>query len=341
MTGFESIKDQRLPTRLLTTFLRKGLIPHAMLFTGQEGIGKKSMARLFAMACNCQTISGDSLPDRGKPAAMPQHACLHCSSCRKIAAHTHPDIIWVKPQQEIIRISQVRELNQNLALKPYEARFRVVIMSEAQCLNSEAANAFLKMLEEPPANTLLILTADRASNLLPTIVSRCQRIRFNPLSTGSLAAMMVEKIGGDYKAAAILAEASGGSFTKALSMAKNDHWLNVRNWLIVQIEDIAARPAEQILAAAARLSQKKEAVFDMLAILVSWLRDIAIYRFAPDKIINKDLTEKIDRLSKKNSLSLLVDQIDAIQKAQQKLGANTSLRLTLEGLMLKLSALAV
>lgn len=341
VSGFESIKDQSLPRRLLTTFLRNGNIPHALLFTGMEGVGKKSAARLFAMACNCQSHPADVTMKNGSLARLPEDPCGHCKACRKIASDSHPDVMWIKPESALIRISQVRELNRNLALKPYEARYRVVIMSDVQSLNPEAANAFLKMLEEPPSKTLLILTTARASDVLPTIVSRCQRIRFKPLSAESLTSMLVDQESCDRAKAAVVATAAAGSYTRALALAKDNRWIDRRNWLISQIETIAAQPVEHILATAARLAQKKEHVAEMLAIIACWLRDLAVYRFAPGKIINKDLTAKVCAVSQKSPLSSLLAQIDAIQEAQKKLKANTNLRLTLEGLLLKLAALAV
>lgn len=340
MAGFERIKDQSLPIRLLTTFLRKGIVPHALLFTGMEGVGKKSTARLFAMACNCQAPASVATVDNNRLSGFPENPCGQCKACRKIASNTHPDVIWIKPEPVLIRISQVRELNKNLALKPYEARYRVVVMSDAQSLNPEAANAFLKMLEEPPDKTLLILTAERASDLLPTIVSRCQRIRFNPLSTDSLSSMLVDQNRLDPVVAAVVAEAAAGSYGRARAFVKDKRWMDKRNWLINQLETISVQPVENILATASRLSKKKDTVAEMLAIATCWLRDIAVYRFAPDNIINKDLAARVCAVSQNSPLNSLLDQIDAVQEAQKKLKANTNLRLTLEGLLLKLAALA-
>ena len=107
-------------------------------------------------------------------------ACGQCQPCRQILANSHPDIISVKPQGDTLRINQIRELLGLLAMKPHSAKHRVVIIAESHTMNPEAANALLKVLEEPPANTTLILTAAQKSDLLPTILSRCRHIGSSP-----------------------------------------------------------------------------------------------------------------------------------------------------------------
>ena len=169
MPGFDSIIDQERPIRILLSLLFHGTIPHALLFTGIEGVGKKTAAVALAMACNCR-----------RPVAV--EPCGECAACRKIAAGAHPDILRVSPAGAMIKIDQIRELCQVLTMKPYEARVRVVIIADAHTLNPAAGNALLKMLEEPPARTVLILTAPQTGDLLPTIVSRCQHIRFKPIA---------------------------------------------------------------------------------------------------------------------------------------------------------------
>jgi DNA polymerase-3 subunit delta' len=234
--GFESIIEQDLPVRLLNTFLQNGTIPHALLFTGIEGVGKESTALAFAMACNC--AGEDSKPTRPE-SDIP---CGNCKSCRKIEAGNHPDIIRVKPSGPFIKINQVRSLCQTLAMKPYEARRRVVIITEAQAMNPAAGNALLKMLEEPPLRTILILVATHTSDLLPTIVSRCQQIRFKPISNQHLESVLVERHGLDPGDAIIITTMAGGSLSRALHMHRT-HWVNRRNWLIKEM-DALTRPGQ-------------------------------------------------------------------------------------------------
>ena len=180
--GFSSISGQEKAVQRLTGFIRKGTPPHALLFTGIYGIGKKKTALAFAMGLNCHSIAGQS--DMESESTEP---CGLCRSCKKIAAGQHPDLIIVEPEQSRIKISAVRDLGNSLAVKPYEALKRVVIIDQAQAMNPEAGNSLLKLLEEPPDNTLLILIAGNTQSLLPTIVSRCQQVTFKPIPEYALA----------------------------------------------------------------------------------------------------------------------------------------------------------
>ena len=150
MVGFNLIRGQHQAIGLLTTLLRKGQIPHALVFTGIDGIGKQTAARAFAMACNCAA----PLPYPERPAGASSsprvNACGQCRSCRRIQADQHPDILHLRPTGDMIRIAVVRDLIQRLAVKPYEQGRRVVILAEAHTMNPEAGNALLKLLEEPP-----------------------------------------------------------------------------------------------------------------------------------------------------------------------------------------------
>ena len=324
VSGFESIIDQHKPIRLLTAFLQKGTTPHALLFTGSEGVGKRMTALTFAMACNCMNAKqGTQHQDTAS------NPCLRCRSCRKIKSGNHPDIIFIKPSGPFIRINQIRSLCQTLGMKPYEARQRVVIISEAQAMNPEAGNALLKVLEEPPERTLLILTALQTSDLLPTIVSRCQLIRFNPISPKNIAGFLVGKKGLAPSDAMILATLANGSLSKAILMDQAD-WIKRRNWLIDEIETLPSRSVGPRLAFAERLAKNKDVLADSLEVIKLWLRDLVIYHYDPAKIINRDLVDKIQSASQRMRVESILSKLDAILSAQKNMSANSNLRLTME-----------
>ena len=348
---FDSIADQQRSVRILAAFLQKRNIPHALLFTGIEGVGKKDAALAFAMACNC---TGEK-PGRSefidhsnskKELSTAFNPCGYCQSCRKIESGNHPDIIRIKPSGASIKIDQIRSFCDTLALKPYEARVRVVIISDADAMNPSAGNALLKMLEEPPDNSILILTACQISDLLPTIVSRCQHIRFNPVSVKSIETRLIEHQGLAPDKASIIAAMANGSISKAFAM-NNSSWINRRNWLIDAVgldqPDQSDQPGAlfsmssgMLMAFAEMLKKNKDFLFDSLEIMKSWLRDLIIYNFHPEKIINKDLIEKIEYASQKIDIKSLLFKIDAIQAAQKNIQSNANLRLTLETMMMRI-----
>ncbi len=343
MHGFESILDQKQPIRILTTFLHKRAIPHALLFTGIEGIGKRTAAMVFAMACNCNgNITGKKEHHTEIPPQ--QSPCGCCNTCRRIESESHPDVILIKPVRAVIRIAQIRSLCQMLALKPYEARIRVVIISDAQAMNREAGNALLKILEEPPAHTILILTATQTSDLLSTVVSRCLQIRFQPISRKSLEIFLAKSNALSDEDAVIIASMANGSLSKALSMIKPanlEYWKNLRKWLIHDSgldapASLSSRPIASMLAFAERLSKNKKNLPDFLEVMKTWLRDLVIWKFNPKLIINKDLTQKIQYASQQMDLESLISKIKAIEVAEKDIRANANTRLALEVMFLKL-----
>jgi DNA polymerase-3 subunit delta' len=348
VSGFQSIIEQERPVGILKTLYRKGTIPHALLFTGQEGVGKHSAAIAFAMICNCTGME-TPLPSRSNtqtqlrsPAIRDDEPCGVCPACRKIMSGNHPDVILVKPTGATIKIAQIRALCEALSMKPYEARMRVVIVTEAHAMNPSAGNALLKMLEEPPDRTILILTAPQRVDLLPTIVSRCQLVRFNPITRRTIAAELVKEHGLEKQAASVLAAVANGSLTRAKTLVQSD-WLRYRNWLITASglaapEQLGTQDTGQLLAFAETLSTRKEVVSDSLAALLTWLRDLIVCRYAPECIVNTDLIDKLHRVSEKNPVGAVMNRMETIRTAQKDIGANANLRLTLEVMVLRLAA---
>ncbi len=341
MPGFESIIDQDRPIRILTAFLHKGTIPHALLFTGMEGVGKERTAVALTMACNCERYGAVGAPRSLNNAAaisslINSIPCGNCKSCRKIKSDHHPDIIRLKPSGAFIKIEQVRSLCQTLAMKPYEGSMRVVIISDAKAMNPAASNALLKVLEEPPANTLMILVAAHAADLLPTIVSRCQNIRFNPISKSSIVRILVRKHGLDEGNAAVIATMAGGSLSKAQRLYATN-WIQRRDWLINELESLPNRPMNQALAFGEQLAQHKDDLPDALAVLKSWLRDMIVAKLHPGRMLDHDMAPTLQQKAQNMSLTSMLSKFDTIQSAQNAIQVGTNLRLLMESMVLKLS----
>lgn len=347
--NFESIIGQQRPRRILTTFLRKDRIPHALLFSGIDGVGKGTTAMVFAMACNCdQTISKGRFSIGEDPAIETRETtapgpspCNSCRSCRKIRSGHHPDVIHVSPSGSIIKIAQVRDLCRTLTMKPYEASYRIVILADAHTMNPESGNALLKILEEPPDRTILILSTSRPSDLLPTIVSRCQHIRFSPISQQDLEAFLVKTQGASTTEASVLAAMADGSFTRALSMLRSD-WMNRRNWLLTtfgsdQPESMSSKPIGLLMAIAERLSKNKDELADALAVLKSWTRDLVVSGYHPQAMINRDLPEVTQTAPGHEELQQLLSNMSALQIAERQIQTNLNIRLITESLVFRLA----
>ena len=223
-------------------------------------------------------------------------------------------------------------------MKPYEAKMRVVIISEAQRLNPEAANALLKVLEEPPEQTVIILTAPNTVQLLPTIVSRCQEIRFGPISSDSLIRLLRDQQGMETAVACMIAAMANGSISKAMAMS-DENWIHHRNWLIQELETLGSRSIRQMMAIAEKLSSRKDRLSDDLEIILTWLRDLWMVRIDPKKIINIDRVDAMRLISDRIPTSSLLSKMTAVQHSQKALQTTANLRLLLENLMLQLVAI--
>jgi len=336
---------------MLATLLRRDSIPHALLYCGIDTTGKKTAAVTFAMSCNClnrpaQTSPPNTpLPIAGDASFDDINPCGDCSACRKIISDNHPDILSISPAGTIIRIAQVRALCESLSMKPYEARRRFVIISDAQTMNPEAGNAILKLLEEPPDRTIFILIATQASTLLPTIASRCQHVHFNPVPRKELQRLLLEKENLPPDEAAVIAVLAGGDYAKALVFSrpfKGTDWSHWRSWLLQasglkRPGKLSKKPIGFRLMFAEQLISNKEILLDALEVLKVWLRDLVICKFCPEKIINADLADTILNVSQTESVSTLIQKIEIIQTAQKSIRANGNARLAVESMMLKMT----
>lgn len=341
MPDLEFIADQKAPSAILNTLLRKGAIPHALLFLGMEGVGKQAAAIRFAMACNCIVNSAGTPDLRSDDNGVFKNLnnkipCGVCVSCRKILSKSHPDIIEIKPSGSFIKIAQVRDLCDILALKPYEAKIRVAIISDVQAMNAAAGNAILKVLEEPPESTVLILTATEQSDVIPTIASRCQFIRFNPVPEKRIAQILVEAKGITPDSAAIIAAMANGSFKRALDTG-NVAELKKRDWIINEIESLSLKETGKSMFFAEKLTKDKEEFLKYLDILKIWYRDIIVFKYHPEKIIFFDLFDKIQKASGLHTNADIFSRLDAIELSRKNIRANANLRLTAETLLLQVA----
>ena len=212
--SWHSIRGHDRVVEELRRSLQQGRFPHALLFVGPEGIGKRSFARKLAQALLCET----------RP-AIQLDPCAACPGCLQVEAGTHPDLLEVgRPEDKHeLPIRVIRDLCDQFGLKPARGVRKVAVVDDADDLNDEAANAFLKTLEEPPPGAVLILIGTSADVQLPTIVSRCQVVRFDPLPEADVAAVLREQgMVPDAAEAARLAALAGGTVTRALGLADPD-----------------------------------------------------------------------------------------------------------------------
>ena len=272
--SFDNIRGNQKARSLLLRAIERGRVAHAYLFAGQSGVGKLATARAMAATLNCEDYAGDS--------------CRQCDSCRRVADGVHPNYIEVEPEKGLIKIDKIRELQKIMSYR-LELGHRIIAINGAEHLVRGAANAFLKTLEEPTEGSTIILVSSSPDSLLPTIISRCQRVNFRPLGIGEVA----EELGGydlteeQKKAAAML---SGGSITKARE-ALDGGVFQRRAELFERLERLGSSGSAAILDEGAALA-KDEDLLELLELLKGWYRDRIVAGYGCDDfVVNGDIIE--------------------------------------------------
>ncbi|MGC9977000.1 MAG: DNA polymerase III subunit delta' [Syntrophales bacterium] len=324
--SFKDVYGHEKQIKVLQTAMARDRIPHAYLFYGPEGVGKRTVAGVFAKALNC--ITG---PDR-------LDACDVCPSCLKIDHGNHSGVITISAQGQFIKIREIRELQEEMKFSPFEGGKRIFIIGDADRMNIESANAILKTLEEPSASNILILITSRPHQLPATVLSRCQHVRFNPLRQETIALFLEEKLSLDGKSAHLIALSSGGSIGKARAM-NDESYLTTRDTVLDIIARIKTKDPFKLLSVLNDFGQERKDIMERLGILITGYRDALVYKETGDRdnIINQDHIGIVRSIAESESGRDIVNCIRAVDRACYMISQNANKQLTLEVMMFRLS----
>jgi DNA polymerase III subunit delta' len=326
-------------------------IPNAFLFSGNDNTRKNDAAFFFAKGCNCLNnhhINKDIV-------------CNICISCRKIDSNNHPDILLVdlKEGKKIISISQIRELGLKIALRPNEAKFRMVLILNSDKMNDQAQNALLKMLEEPPEKTFFILIAKKTITLLPTIISRCRKIRFKPLSQNEVEQSLINNFNISSKMAYIAAKTSDSDLEKAMMYLNLDKcstddsqkssrkspikidWIQKREYLLKTLVEMIQSDTHRCVSKGLMLAQKisldTDLLDDTINIMKTFFRDLIIFRYNQKQIINIDFSNAFKDINLMVKSNNFYNWLENLFEAQRRIASNSSIRLVLDRFFLKIA----
>ncbi|MFQ6001408.1 MAG: DNA polymerase III subunit delta' [Anaerolineae bacterium] len=320
-------------TTLLQNSLTRGNISHAYLFTGPPHIGKTTLALNLAQALNC---TGEDKP------------CGECLSCQKIAQGIHPDVRMVdlayqegllegREGSTALGIDAIRSIQSDAALKPFEGRWKVFIIPQAENMTPGAANCLLKTLEEPPLHVVLLLTALHTDLLFPTIVSRCQIFNLRPPSIDLIREALEGGWGLEGERAHLIAALSAGRMGWAVEAAQNEALLKERNARLDELLSLSGARRLERLSFAQRWGSQPERAKEILTLWLGWWRDLLLAKEGCwDKMENIDRRNTLVEEAEKHELGEIKEFISSIRKALQQLESNVNLRLALEVLMLDL-----
>jgi DNA polymerase III subunit delta' len=315
---------------LLSTHAVGDKLRHAYLFVGPEGVGRRTLALCVAQALNCKQSPG------------PGEFCGVCRDCRQIQTMGHPDMSVLLPEEghKEILINQVRALQHTLALSPYSSFYRIALLPDFQRATTQAANALLKTLEEPPDKVVLLLTANNLEGLLSTIVSRCETVRLRPASIASVQNFLQATKGLLSDKAALLAHLSGGRVGAAIRLAEDPSALSRRReHLETFLGLLSARRYERFKLAqdlAKPYDKARQNAGEVLPIWLSYWRDVFIrVTGAAIPLVNIDLASQVDQTAAKVDTKSARALVIAHEEALQQLDAYANVRLLLEVLMLQ------
>lgn len=296
--SFSSVVGQETAIKMLQGILRTGKIATAYLFSGERGVGKFKSAIAFASALNCESPVGSD-------------ACGRCSSCRKIDAGQHPDLRTVSPENGLISIEEIRAIDEFLSYTPYEGKYKVVIVDDADLMNMYAANAFLKTLEEPPDESIIILVSSRQEMLAETIRSRCVKIRFSTLSKSGLheAADLIGVTGlSDVRLR--LAMGRVGQLISEETTVRRDEALDVFDDLITG-KDVP-------------VPKEKETIDELIDQFMLFIRDMMVYISSDDReaLFNIDAVKRLAHLCKDSDITAIISVYDRLSDLKKRIGYN-------------------
>jgi DNA polymerase III subunit delta' len=320
---FSELIGQDAAVESLRRAWQRQRLAHALLFTGPEGVGKRTAAVALAQALNCLTPKG-------------QDACGACSSCRRIASGSFPDVRVLEPDGKSLKIEQMREqLQADAYLKPMEGRAKVYVLDTAEALTPEAANSLLKILEEPPEAVTIVLVTSQPFALLPTIRSRCREVRFAPLSAVVLAPWLQARLKCAPETAQTLARLSGGRPGEALRWATEEQQELRREVLS------AARPqaGTDWAGQARRFNDHTAELPEALALLLTWYRDGLLLSLggAPDLIINVDRRDELAAAAAAEPPEAWERRCQALLTALDQLHRNVNPQLLLDVMFMRLA----
>ncbi len=310
-------------------YLRKGLrhgrTRQAYLFTGTASIGKTTLAHAFASALNCANPSVDSRP------------CGECRSCRLMSSGNHPDMIYSELDSTTgaLKIETLRDIMRRLSLKPYDARYRIAILSNFEKARGQAQDAILKTLEEPPPFAIIILLANTTESTLATIQSRCQVVYLRPVASDTIRDTLIERFGSDPEKASVLARLSGGRMGWAISAAQDEGILDQRAKALEMLEGALGNSRKDRFKLAEDLSKDKLALRPLLELWQTYWRDLLLMTLnSPVKPVNVDRLTQLERFSRRLDSAGVERALKTTQEAMRLLETNANVRLLLEVLML-------
>lgn len=324
MGSFKNVVGHKDIIKYIQNAVTEDKVSHAYILNGERGSGKKMLANLFAATLLCERKGPDP--------------CNECHSCRQAESGNHPDIIKVTHEKpNSISVDDIREqVNNTIMIKPYQGPYKVYIIPQADMMTTQAQNALLKTIEEPPEYAVIMLLTENADTLLPTINSRCVMLKLRNIKDTLIKKYLMETMQvPDYKADMCTAFAQG-NMGRAIMLANSEHFNEIRDEAVQLLKYINEMELSEIVQAVSRITAYKLEINDYLDIIMIWYRDVLLYKATKDmdKVVFKDQIKYIKERAKRSSYEGIELIIESLEKAKARLKANVNFDLVMELLFL-------
>lgn len=322
MANFNDIIGQQQMKEVMRKAVKSGSPSHAYMICGERSSGKEFIAKVFAMALQCEQASKEGEP------------CSDCRSCHQILSGNHPDVIRVTHEKpNTIGVDDIRgQINSDIVIKPYQGPYKIYIMNEGEKMTAQAQNALLKTLEEPPEYAIIIILTSNLDSMLPTILSRCVTLTMKPAPDEEIRAYLMKELQvPDYKADVCVAFARG-NVGKAKALATSEEFDNIKADAVGLLKSIDSMDVTEIIAAIRKITEYKFNIDDYLDIIAVWYRDVLLFKATGDAnhLIFKSELQYIREVADGNTYEGLDNVVDAIDKAKSRLKANVNFDLTMQ-----------
>ena len=328
MAGFTEIIGHNQIVDHLKNAIRMGKVSHAYILNGESNAGKMMLAEAFAMALQCE--------------AETDEPCMNCRSCHHAAEHNQPDIIYLTHEKpNVISVDDIRhQLNNDIVIKPYSSKYKIYIVDEAEKMNTQAQNALLKTIEEPPAYGVILLLTTNADAFLPTILSRCITLNLKSVNEDLIKDYLMKKYQiPDYQADVCAAFAQG-NVGKAIQLASSGEFNELKAAALSLVKKIEDMDLYELNGCIKQINDFKPKIGEYFDLLTLWYRDVLYMKATNDvnNLIFKDEVYDIKKQAAKCSYEGIEAILQAIEQSRVRLNANVNFETTMELVLLRMKA---
>ncbi|NMA83595.1 MAG: DNA polymerase III subunit delta' [Epulopiscium sp.] len=301
-------------------------VSHAYIIDGEEGMGKRTMVSTMAKTLQC-------LEQKSEP-------CNHCISCKAFDSGNHPDVILVQAvKRKSIGVDDIREqIQQDIDIKPYQYKYKIYMIEDADTMTIAAQNALLKTLEEPPLYGIIFLLSSNYQRFLPTILSRCVVLQLKPIAQQQVKQYLMQELMLSEEQAELYSNFAQGNIGKAKKIISDTHFIEKRDQVIQWVERLSQEDLISLFQMQKDFEPYKDEIQEVLDILYTWYRDLLLVKQLGENayLIHQDQKKILLKQAHVLSYNRIGQALDSIRLAQDQLSKNANFQLTIEMMLLKL-----